>query len=92
MLPEGGDVAPPLLISPLCFALLELLVCWVRSLPDTRLRDLTFTDRKSRERERARASEREAQRERGREKLEPVQPATSNPHHHLLPLVQPTDD
>lgn len=63
LLPGGGDVAPPLLISPLCFALLELLVCWVRSLPDTRLRDLTFTDRKSRERESKSERERGTERE-----------------------------
>lgn len=41
--------SPLVLLSFLGSARPELAVCWVRSLPDTRLRDLTFTERKSRE-------------------------------------------
>ena len=75
LLPGGGDVAPPVSSSsssssPLCSArpLSSQWVCWVRSLPDTRLRDLTFTDQQSRARER----------ESGRENSPiPMQPAPS---------------
>ena len=56
--PAGGDVAPLLFPSCLDSARPQLSDCGVRSLPDTGLRDLTFTDRKSRRRERERDAQR----------------------------------
>jgi len=63
LLSSSPPLLSPLSSAPLCAAT-ERSVCWVRSLPDTRLRDLTFTDRKSRKRERERAREGERERER----------------------------